>query len=434
LTARSFVGRKRQPSSLGCRFQLPSLGAPQERWPFCGWDLLFSLLVTQTAISGSTHDQSASLFTFCQEHQAEMLDLIRRWVELESPSDNKAAVDRLGAELKRDFERIGGTVKLFPHHQRGENLRADFPGRSGAKPVLLLGHLDTVWPLGTLARMPFRVDEGRAFGPGILDMKAGIAMMIFALRALVAVRQDHRPVIVMLDTDEEVGSATGRPLIEAAARESDSVLVLEPAQTLAGHLKTSRKGVGDFTIRVRGHASHAGVDFEKGHSAVVELARQVLEVAKLTDVPRGITVNPGVIRGGTRTNVVAAEAEAEVDIRVAHSADAMELEAKFAALRPFDPACSIEVSGGLNRPPMERTPGTVRLFGVARQQAHRLGFDIGESSTGGGSDGNFTSALGIPTLDGLGAVGEGAHAIDESIVLAELPRRTALLASLIASI
>lgn len=389
--------------------------------------------VTQTAISGSAREKSA-LLSFCHEHQEEMLDLIRRWVELESPSDGKAAVDTLGAELKREFERIGGRVTMFPNQGRGDNLRAEFHGHAGAKPVLLLGHFDTVWPLGTLAGMPFRVKSGRAYGPGILDMKAGIAMMVYALRALEAAQQKHRPVIVLLDTDEEVGSETGRPIIEAAARDCDAVLVLEPAQTLAGHLKTSRKGVGNFTIRVRGRASHAGVDFEKGHSAVVELAKQILEITRFTDLQHGITVNPGVIRGGTRTNVVAAEAEAEIDIRVARAADAKDLEARFASLKPVDPACTVEVSGGLNRPPMERTEGTVRLLGIAQEQAQALGFTLDESSTGGGSDGNFTSALGIPTLDGLGAVGEGAHATHESIVLEELPRRAALLASLIASI
>jgi glutamate carboxypeptidase len=282
--------------------------------------------------------------------------------------------------------------------------------------------------------MPFRVEGGRVFGPGVLDMKAGIVMMIFALRALDYAQRRRRPVTVVLDTDEEVGSGTGRPIIESVARDCEAVLVLEPAQTLQGHLKTSRKGVGDFTIHVRGRASHAGVDFEKGHSAVLELARQLLEVAKFTDVKRGITVNPGVIRGGTRTNVVAAEAVAEVDIRVARAADARELEEKFRALKAFDPQCGIEVSGGLNRPPMERTEGTVRLFGIAREQARALGFAIDEASTGGGSDGNFTSALGISTLDGLGVVGEGAHASNESFLLEELPRRTALLAALIESI
>jgi glutamate carboxypeptidase len=238
----------------------------------------------------------------------------------------------------------------------------------------------------------------------------------------------------LLDTDEEVGSTSGRPIVEATAKDCEAVLVLEPSQGPQGHLKTSRKGVGDITVRVRGRASHSGVDFEKGRSAIVELARQILEIVKFTDLARGITVNPGVIQGGTRSNVIAAEAWAEVDLRIARIADAAELEKKFAALKPFDPDCSIELSGGINRPPMERTEGTVRLFTLAREIAGAIGWKLEESSTGGGSDGNFTSALGIPTLDGLGALGEGAHAPHESVVIQELPQRTALLAGLVQSL
>jgi glutamate carboxypeptidase len=259
-------------------------------------------------------------------------------------------------------------------------------------------------------------------------------MMVFALRALKEAGAEHRPVTILLDTDEEVGSTTGRPVVEAAAKDCEAVLVLEPSQGPQGHLKTSRKGVGDITIRVRGRASHSGVDFEKGQSAIVELARQLLEIVKFTDPARGITVNPGVIQGGTRSNVVAAEAWAEVDLRVVHAADAALLERKFTALKPFNPECSIEISGGMNRPPMERTEGTIRLFGIARKIGAGIGWVPQESSTGGGSDGNFTSALGIPTLDGLGALGEGAHASNESIVISELPQRTALLAGLVRSL
>jgi glutamate carboxypeptidase len=368
---------------------------------------------------------------FCQQHQAEMLTLLQRMVEIESPSDDKAALDHMGQFLAHVFEQSGGKTTFYPEKQAGNHLKVEFAGDAG-KPLLLLGHFDTVWSKGTLATMPFRVDSGRAFGPGIYDMKAGITMMIFALRALSASGQNrHRPITVLLDTDEEVGSKTGRPLVEATARDCEAVLVLEPSTGAQGRLKTSRKGVGDITIRVRGVASHSGVDFEKGHSAIVELARQLLEVVKFTDASRGITVNPGVIQGGTRTNVVAAEALAGIDLRIAHAADAAVLEQKFAALKPFDPACSIEISGGLNRPPMERTEGTVRLFQTAQELGQAIGMNVDESSTGGGSDGNFTSALGIPTLDGLGALGEGAHAVNESIVLPELPHRTALLAGLL---
>jgi glutamate carboxypeptidase len=382
-------------------------------------------------MTGKTNSQSALTYlAFCQKHEAEMLSLLQHMVEIESPSDDKAAVDHMGAFLAPAFERLGGKVTFFPQQEAGNHLKAEFAGGAG-KPVLLLGHFDTVWSMGTLAKMPFRMEGGRAFGPGIYDMKAGIAMMIFALRALKEAGAAHRPITVLLDTDEEVGSATGRAVVEATARSCEAVLVLEPSQGPKGHLKTSRKGVGDITIRVRGRASHSGVDFEKGHSAIVELARQLLEIVKFTDLDRGITVNPGLIQGGTRSNVIAAEAWAEVDLRIARAVDAAMLEQKFAALKPFDPQCSIEISGGMNRPPMERTEGTVRLFGIAREIASGIGLTLDESSTGGGSDGNFTSALGVPTLDGLGALGEGAHASHESIVLEELPGRTAVLAGLL---
>jgi glutamate carboxypeptidase len=386
-----------------------------------------------------TANQTASAYLrFCQQHEGEMLSLLRKMVEIESPSDDKAAVDRMGAFLADAFERLGGQVTFYPQEAAGNHLKVDFPGggsdRADGKPVLLLGHFDTVWPMGTLAKMPFQMKDGRAFGPGVYDMKAGIAMMMFALRALKESGAAHRPVTILLDTDEEVGSTTGRPIVEATAKDCEAVLVLEPSQGPQGHLKTSRKGVGDMTIRVRGRASHSGVDFEKGRSAVVELARQLLEIVKFTDLTRGITVNPGVIQGGTRSNVIAAEAWAEVDLRIARIADAAELEKKFAALKPFDPDCTIELSGGINRPPMERTEGTVRLFGMAQGIAQSIGWKLEESSTGGGSDGNFTSALGIPTLDGLGALGEGAHASNESVVIQELPQRTALLAGLIQSL
>ncbi|HEY1526258.1 MAG TPA: M20 family metallopeptidase [Candidatus Angelobacter sp.] len=389
----------------------------------------------------TTKDASQSALAhlaFCQQHEGEMMSLLRRMVEIESPSDDKAAVDSMGAFLGQVFERLGGKVTFFPQNEAGNHLKAEFPGgasgRASGKPVLLLGHFDTVWPMGTLAKMPFHIKDGRAFGPGVYDMKAGIAMMIFALRALKESGATHRPVTILLDTDEEVGSTTGRPIVEATARECEAVLVLEPSQGPKGHLKTSRKGVGDITIRVRGRASHSGVDFEKGRSAIIELSRQLLEIVKFTDLSRGITVNPGVIQGGTRSNVIAAEAWAEVDLRIARTADATELQQKFAALKPFDPDCSIEISGGINRPPMERTEGTVRLFGLAREIAGTMGWQLEESSTGGGSDGNFTSALGVPTLDGLGALGEGAHAPHESVVTQELSQRTALLASLIQSL
>ena len=393
----------------------------------------------------------SALLDLCRQRQPEMLDLLRRMVEMESPSDNKETLDKLGRFLGAEFSRLGAGVDFIAQTEAGDHMKAELAGTAGrvkkaeergkaeppgnsAKPILLLGHFDTVWPLGTLSKMPFKVENGRAYGPGIYDMKTGLVMMLFALRALREMGAQHRAVTVLLDSDEEVGSRTGRPVVEDVARNCEAVLVLEPSQTIHGYLKTARKGVGDFRLRVRGRASHAGVDFEKGHSAIVELSRQLLRVAEFTDLERGITVNPGVIYGGSRTNVVAAEAVAEIDVRIARLADGPELERKFQLLKRFDPGCTIELSGGINRPPMERTTGTARLFQIAREQGAALGMELAEASTGGGSDGNFTSALGVPTLDGLGAVGEGAHASNESILLEELPRRTALLAALIQSL
>jgi len=241
-------------------------------------------------------------------------------------------------------------------------------------------------------------------------------------------------VLLQLNSDEEVGSPSSRPLTEKNAAASKAVLVLEPGTGLEGKLKTARKGVGDFIIAVRGKASHAGLDFPSGASAVVELARQIGLIAGFTDLARGVTVNPGVIAGGTRANVVAAEARAEVDIRVPKLRDAAGLEKKFRALRPFDERCSLEVRGGLNRPPMERSAGIVQLFRRARKLARELGIEVEESLAGGASDGNFTAALGIPTLDGLGGVGEGAHAVHESILVDRIADRTALIAKLLAAL
>jgi glutamate carboxypeptidase len=309
------------------------------------------------------------------------------------------------------------------------------PGRGKNGRVLALGHSDTVWPMGTLRTMPFRESEGRLWGPGVLDMKSGIAFFIYAVRA---VRDLDIPVaskvLLQLNSDEEVGSESSRALTEKNAAASTVVLVLEPGTGLTGKLKTARKGVGDFTVTVRGRASHAGVDFGAGASAVLELARQIERIAGFTDLKRGITVNPGVISGGTRTNVVAAEARAEIDIRVLRLKDAPRLEKKFRGLRPIDKRCTLEVAGGLNRPPMERSAGIVRLFKTAEKLARGLGIELEESLTGGGSDGNFTAALGVPTLDGLGGVGEGAHAANENILLDRIADRTALMAKLLAAL
>jgi glutamate carboxypeptidase len=368
-----------------------------------------------------------------KSYQAETLELIGRFVECESPSDDRAAVDRF-VDLVCDTLAPVARLKTVPGGRFGRHLLAELklPGRKKSGQILALGHSDTVWPVGTLRSMPLRNYRGRVYGPGVLDMKAGIAFFIFAARAL---RELDLPVpshvLLQLNSDEEVGSVSSRALTEENARRSHAVLVLEPGTGLDGKLKTARKGVGAFTVTVRGKASHAGVDFQAGASAVLELARQINTIAGFTKLDRGITVNAGVIAGGTRSNVVAAEARAEVDIRVSRLRDAAVLERKFRALKPFDRRCTIAVSGGLNRPPLERSPAVQRLFHNARKLALELGIELEESSTGGGSDGNFTAALGIPTLDGLGAVGEGAHAAHESILINRIADRTALLAKLL---
>jgi glutamate carboxypeptidase len=283
--------------------------------------------------------------------------------------------------------------------------------------------------------MPFRQKNGRLWGPGVLDTKSGIAFLVYATRALRELDIPvARRVILQLNSDEEVGSESSRPFTEEAARRSAVVLVLEPGTGLDGKLKTERKGVGSYTVTVKGRASHAGVDFQNGASAIVEIARQIERIASFTQLSRGITVNPGVISGGTRVNVVAAEASVEVDIRVSRMKDAPVLDKKFRALRPFDKRCLVRVEGGLNRPPMERTAAIRKLFATARDLAKQLGVSLEESSTGGGSDGNFTAALGVPTLDGLGGVGEGAHAPNESILVDRIADRTALLALLLANL
>ncbi|MFI5088504.1 MAG: M20 family metallopeptidase [Terriglobales bacterium] len=362
-----------------------------------------------------------------------MLASLRQLVELESPSHHKAELDTLGRHLAAEFGKIGGRTRFHPQEHAGDHLQVDFPG--AGKPILILGHMDTVWDLGTLAAMPFRMAKGRAYGPGSFDMKAGIVQAIYAIRALQELDgRLPRAITVLLVTDEEIGSRSSRPITEALAKKSAAVLVLEPSQGPKGALKTSRKGVGAYHVKVEGREAHSGLDSDQGASAVLELARQLLVIEKFTDRKRGITVNPGVVRGGTRTNVVAGEATAEVDARVSQSKDIPYLDKKFRSLKPFDKRCRVEITGGIGRPPMERSKKGMALFTLARRLAKELGWELEEASVGGGSDGNFTAALGIPTLDGLGAVGEGAHARHESVVIAEMPRRAALLARLIEAI
>jgi glutamate carboxypeptidase len=384
--------------------------------------------------SKSAHQLAQTRLQYFEQRRDHMVDTIRRLVEIESPSDNKQAVDRCSAFAAEEFAALGGRAQFHRVADFGNHLQIDFAGETQQKPVLLLGHYDTVYPLGTLATMPCRLGNGRLWGPGVLDMKSGIALMLHALEGLQSWNgQLPRPVTVLLVSDEEIGSDSSRHITEALAKQSSAVLVPEPSYGPKGAVKTARKGVGEYLLKVTGVASHSGLDFEKGQSAILELARQILAIAKMIDLKRGLTINVGVVQGGTRVNVVAAEATGTIDVRIARMKDAAGIDKRLRALKPFNRKCKLEITGGINRPPMERTPGVAMLYHKAAVIAHELGWKLSEAAVGGGSDGNFTAGLGIPTLDGLGGVGDGAHAVHESITIAELPRRAALLAGLIES-
>jgi glutamate carboxypeptidase len=370
-----------------------------------------------------------ALLSYCERDLPWLLETIEALVGLESPSGDAAAINRCVAELESRLGGLGGRVTRLPGGPAGDHLRAEFG--SGTRRVLLLGHVDTVWPIGTLARRPFRAEAGRLHGPGVLDMKAGLALAALAVKALAQGPGVLPGIIVLLVTaDEETGGAVSRAIIEAEARASDAVLVLEPSLP-GGALKTSRKGCGEFVLRVSGRAAHAGVEPERGASAISELARQIPRIEALRDAAAGTAVNVGVIRGGSRPNVVAADAEAVIDVRVASPAEAARTTAALLALKPVDPGTQVAVAGGIDRPPMERSAAGVALFAIARAVAADLGRTLGEGGTGGASDGNLTAALGVPTLDGLGAVGGGAHADDEHVTIADLPWRAALVAGLL---
>ena len=384
--------------------------------------------------TGQSVSERQSVLQWLTGRQRAMVECVRELVSRESPTHDKVACDKLSSYLAVQFERLDGQVKIHREDLTGDHLQVDFAGDERRAPLLLLGHLDTVYDVGTIESMPWREKDGRLYGPGVFDMKSGIVQMMFALAALREIRGGlPRPVKVLLVSDEEAGSDSSRAITESVARQCRAVLVCEPSGP-EGALKTARKGVGSFTVKVTGQASHSGLDFEKGQSAILELAHQILAIAELIDVARGTTLNVGVIRGGTRTNVVAAEAVAEVDLRIARKTDGATMERKIRRLRAVNRKCKLEIEGGINRPPLERTKQVAALFEVARKIASDMGFGLEEIAVGGGSDGNFTAGIGIPTLDGLGAVGEGAHAPHESVIAAELPRRAALLAGLIEAI
>lgn len=363
-----------------------------------------------------------------------MVNLLRALVRIESPSTSKTGVDRLAGFLARKWRRRGARVRLFRHPHRGAILRVEvFQGQGQPQgQLLVLGHLDTVYEVGTLERTPFRLRSGRAYGPATLDMKGGLVQALFAVEALRALRLAPAAKLIFLFTsDEEVGSKAGRAVVEREARRSRAVLVLEPASGLRGALKTARKGVAEFELLIRGRAAHAGTEPQRGVSATEELAAQILRIKKLARPSRGLALNVGLIEGGTRTNVVAERARARIDVRIGRRPQGRWIDRRMRRLKPVDPRARLTVRGGINRPPLERTEGVVRLFRQAQKLARQLGFRLEESATGGGSDGNFTAALGVPTLDGLGSVGGGAHSPAEFVVVRRMPERAALLAGLL---
>jgi glutamate carboxypeptidase len=377
------------------------------------------------------NDEEMSLLRWCEGETAWVRETLESLVRIESPSTDKTAVDRCGAHLAARLRALGGRVDCLAQRERGDHIRAEFG--AGGPSILLLGHFDTVWPAGHLARMPIREEQGRLHGPGVFDMKAGIAVAMLALRALreCPPRATQPHVVMLWTTDEEIGSGSSRRIIEDEARRSEAVLVLEPSLP-GGAVKTARKGCGDFDLIVHGVAAHAGIDPGRGASAIHELARQIVAIQTLQDLERGVSVNVGLIDGGTRTNVVAERAHATIDVRAPTLDEARRIEMALRSIRPLSDGTRLELSGSFSRPPLERSEGVVRLFHHAREVAAQLGVDLQEGATGGGSDGNFTAALGVPTLDGLGPCGDGAHALHEYVELQDLPWRAAFLALLLA--
>lgn len=375
---------------------------------------------------------------FFESRQGEMLKLVRSLVEAESPSGDlegsRAVVSLLG-RAAQEIESVT-SVERIESPKYGEHLRikAFNDAQNSAGTILLIGHTDTVHPRGTLRERPWREENGRIYGPGIFDMKGTCALALLTLRACATLDlAPHRPVVLLLTCDEEDGSATGRALVEEEARRAHSVLVLEPP-AMGGRVKTARKGTGIFSLEAKGIAAHAGLEPEKGASAILEIARQIVRLKELSDPPRGVTINVGVVQGGTRVNVVAAHAQAEIDLRYSRPEDAKRLEEAILHVKSFDERVELIAKGGINRPPLERTEQVASLYALARRVAAALDFDLGEASVGGASDGNFAAAMNVPILDGLGIEGDGAHAAHEHILVDKIAVRGALLTGLIASL
>jgi glutamate carboxypeptidase len=358
----------------------------------------------------------------------DMLALLKRLVETESPSHNKAAVDRVGALVAQECRRLGAQIEI--HHQADAGDLIEARWGKGPGSILLLSHMDTVFPVGTLAKMPYYEKDGNVYGPGTSDMKGGIVVALTAIAAAHATGSLRRPITALFTSDEEIGSQTSRFLIEKCAQESALVLVLEPGLP-DGSVKTWRKGVGDFFVTVHGRAAHAGGDHEKGRNAIEEMAHQVLAIQKLTDYSKGTTLNVGTIRGGTVINAVPDEAVIAVDLRVMQPGEAERILAALQALRPVLDGTTIEVTGELNRPPLPFDDTMKATFEKAKSIAANAGLVIKASGTGGASDANFVAPLGIPVLDGLGPVGDGSHSEREYIIKDSLAERTRLLAALL---
>ncbi len=377
--------------------------------------------------------ENQRILAYLRSHQDEMVAHLQQLAELESPTSDKAAIDRLGAVLAEQLRATGAAVDVQAQASAGNHLRARWgAGQASNDGLLLLTHMDTVWDTGTIAQRPVRIEDGRLYGPGAFDMKGGIVNALWAIRSLRELgRMPERRITLLVTSDEETGSHTSRPLIEEEAKQHRAVYVLEPAHPPRGSLKTWRKGVGDFEVIVTGKAAHAGAAHDEGVNAIEELAYQIISIQALTDYAIGTTVNVGVVSGGTRSNVVPAQAQAHVDVRVMNAAEADRVYTYMHHLTPRLTGTTIEVRGGMNRPPMVRTPQTIALFAIAQAIGLEIGLTVDETGTGGGSDGNFTSALGVPTLDGLGVDGDGSHAVHEHVIVASLPERAALLAGLL---
>ncbi len=362
-----------------------------------------------------------------------LLEELRGWVETETPTTDPASVNRLVDRAEAELRGVGAAVTRVPGRDGfGDNLVARTPGEGPA--VMVAGHLDTVWGLGTLNTMPFRIDGEQAHGPGIYDMKAGSFIALHAVREILRQKvPTKRPVTLLLTPDEEVGSPTSRALIEAEAKSAVAVLIPEPAGP-GGAAVTARKGVGRFVVRITGRAAHAGGNYVDGRSAVVEAAHQVLAVAAMVNLKEGITTNVAPLWGGTRPNVIAQEAGFEIDLRVQTAADGARMEKMLLGLKPVTPDVTIKVTGGMNRPPFAESPEIIALYERYRDICAEIGFDVPKQHRGGGSDGNFTAALGIPTIDGLGCPGAGAHADHEHILWRQLAPRAAAMAAMLETI